>query len=359
MSLLATTTRGLESVAADEIESLTGAETSRHHPGMLAIDAPAEAALTLQRYARTLNRILVVVADEQFEDLAELTDIVAGAGLPEYFDTDRSFAVRAKRHGEHPFESPDVERAGGDAVSDAFADQSGERPAVDLENPDIVVRLFVRHDRVVVTLDVTGQYSLHRRAYRNRDHEAPLRPTTAAALVRVADPMPGDRVVDPCCGCGTIPIEGALLAGETTVRPSHDPLLPNLSIPEHNPAAEPSNSIPSTAAFAARDNDPEAVAATRENAGAAGVGDELTVSRADVTTDSLEADIVVADLPYGIRTESTQLPVLYEGFVKTVSAADPDRIVVLTANPDLLPYDPSQSCTVRRGNLEATLLVVE
>ncbi|RUS21428.1 hypothetical protein BC937DRAFT_92708 [Endogone sp. FLAS-F59071] len=47
--------------------------------------------------------------------------------------------------------------------------------------------------------------------YRNRIAfgRTAMRPTIAHCLVRMANPQPGDIVLDPCCGVGTIPIEGA------------------------------------------------------------------------------------------------------------------------------------------------------
>lgn len=358
MGLLATTTRGLEPVAIAELAALTGADARRHHPGMLSVDAPPATAPALQRYARTLNRVLVVVGRTTFEGLEGLSRAVRAVDLPAYLRSDQSFAVRATRHGEHPFTSPDVERVAGQAVVDEFRERTGETPPVDLDDPTAILRLFVRHGRVVIAVDATGQYSLHRRAYRTREHEAPLRPTTAAAMVHLADPDAGDRVVDPCCGCGTIPVEAALLAAGAPVQPTFDPALSDLDLPDAD-ADRPTNGIPSALAVAARDHDPAAVGATRENAASAGVSTALTVSNRDVTTDPVDADVVVTDLPYGLRTGSAQLPALYEGFARTVSAADPDRLVVLTANPDLLPYEPTEAFTVRRGNLETTLLVAD
>ncbi|MEF8901792.1 MAG: THUMP domain-containing protein [Halovenus sp.] len=358
MGLLATTTRGLEPVAIEETATLTGADARRHHPGMLSVAAPPATAPTLQRYARTLNRVLVVVGRTTFEGLEGLSRAVRAVDLPAYLQPDQPFAVRATRHGEHPFTSPDIERVAGQAVVDEFHERTGEAPPVDLDDPTVILRLFVRHERVVIAVDATGQYSLHRRAYRTREHEAPLRPTTAAAMVHLAGPDAGDRVVDPCCGCGTIPIETALLAAGTPVRPTVDPALSDRHFPDAD-TDPPANGIPSTLDVVARDHDPAAVGATRENAASAGVSAAVAVTKRDVTTDPVDADVLVTDLPYGIRTGSAQLPALYEGFAETVSATDPDRLVVLTANPDLLPYEPTETYTVRRGNLEATLLVVD
>uniref|UniRef100_A0AAU1I8Y8 Methyltransferase domain-containing protein n=1 Tax=Streptomyces sp. NBC_00180 TaxID=2903632 RepID=A0AAU1I8Y8_9ACTN len=51
---------------------------------------------------------------------------------------------------------------------------------------------------------------LHRRAYKQRTIPGTLHPPLAAAMARLADIRPGQVVLDPCCGAGTLLIEAAL-----------------------------------------------------------------------------------------------------------------------------------------------------
>lgn len=48
---------------------------------------------------------------------------------------------------------------------------------------------------------------LHRRDYKRRTIPGTLHPPVAAAMARLAAPRPGELVVDPCCGAGTLLIE--------------------------------------------------------------------------------------------------------------------------------------------------------
>ncbi len=73
----------------------------------------------------------------------------------------------------------------------------------------VVVR--VHRDEVQVSLDSSGAL-LHRRGYRLATARAPLRESLAAALLLASGWDPATPLVDPLCGSGTIPIEGALLA---------------------------------------------------------------------------------------------------------------------------------------------------
>ena len=81
-------------------------------------------------------------------------------------------------------------------------DESGETPLV-------IVRLF--RDDCTVSIDTSGAL-LHRRGYRLATAKAPLRETLGAAVLLASGWDPATALVDPLCGAGTIPIEGAMIA---------------------------------------------------------------------------------------------------------------------------------------------------
>lgn len=357
MRFLATTNRGLEAIAGEEINDLVRSEPTVHHPGVIEFEAPERAAWVLQTHARTLHRVLVEWHRTECESLAGIYDVARSLPVTEYIDPEQALAVRAKRHGGHDFTSPDVEREVGAALIDEYRAQRGDRPPVDLEEPTVIVRVFVRHERVVFAIDATGQHSLHRRAYREYEHDAALRPTVAAAMVRLADPDPGDRLIDPLCGGGTIPIEAALTRRNTPVRPTHEPAvseLPFLDVSREKRPAKPPLDID----IVGRDSDEECVAGARRNARTAGVADQTTFAVADATATAIDGDIIVSDLPFGIRTSSEGLHALYSEFFERLSETDWTRLVLLTARPELVPYTPTREFTVRRGRLEVSLLVI-
>ena len=72
-------------------------------------------------------------------------------------------------------------------------------------------RVFFMKDNVTVGLDTTGE-SLHKRGYRKLTAKAPIAENLAASLIMLT-PWRKDRIlVDPFCGCGTFPIEAAMIA---------------------------------------------------------------------------------------------------------------------------------------------------
>jgi len=61
--------------------------------------------------------------------------------------------------------------------------------------------------------------ALNRRGYRKDAGEAPLKENLAAGIVRLSGWQPGEALLDPMCGSGTIVIEAAMMA--LAIPPGH------------------------------------------------------------------------------------------------------------------------------------------
>ncbi|KAM5281347.1 tRNA (guanine(6)-N(2))-methyltransferase THUMP3 [Ctenodactylus gundi] len=112
------------------------------------------------------------------------------------------FRVTCNRAGEkHCFTSNEAARDFGGAVQEYF------KWKADMTNFDVEVLLNIHDTELIVGIALTEE-SLHRR---NITHFGPttLRSTLAYGMLRLCAPQPTDIIVDPMCGTGAIPIEGA------------------------------------------------------------------------------------------------------------------------------------------------------
>ncbi|KAM6162033.1 tRNA (guanine(6)-N(2))-methyltransferase THUMP3 [Erethizon dorsatum] len=112
------------------------------------------------------------------------------------------FRVTCNRAGEkHCFTSNEAARDFGGAVQNHF------KWKADMTNFDVEVLLNIHDNEMVVGIALTEE-SLHRR---NITHFGPttLRSTLAYGMLRLCAPQSTDIIVDPMCGTGAIPIEGA------------------------------------------------------------------------------------------------------------------------------------------------------
>ena len=79
------------------------------------------------------------------------------------------------------------------------------------DTPVAEVRVYLDRDEAALYLDLSGE-PLFRRGYRTEGGAAPLRETTAAALLFLAAWRRKHPLCDPFCGSGTIAIEAAMYA---------------------------------------------------------------------------------------------------------------------------------------------------
>lgn len=211
--LLLTTTEGLEAVAAAECGEL-GFPSRSITPGTLFVPVTeamlAPSVRRLNALTRCVDRVGVLLAEADIDGLAEAEAVARRAPLGDWMPAGSSFAVRAVRRGEHEFRSPDLAGAVGAATIEAIESSRGDRPPVNLDDPDIVLRVDLRQRRLLLWLDTTGYKALHDRRWRVYTHMASMRPTVANLLLRLAGPY--TALVDPFCGGGTLPIEAVLQA---------------------------------------------------------------------------------------------------------------------------------------------------
>ncbi|MDZ7849235.1 MAG: hypothetical protein U5L96_22340 [Owenweeksia sp.] len=78
-------------------------------------------------------------------------------------------------------------------------------------NPEIVIDIYIAREKVVVSLDSSGQ-SLHKRGYRQKADRAPISEVLAAGILKLTGWDGLQHFIDPMCGSGTFLIEAALMA---------------------------------------------------------------------------------------------------------------------------------------------------
>lgn len=354
MQLVATTTPGLEELAIDEIREYTGVEATVHHKGAVQFQAPPVAVALLNHRAGTLNRVLLVLETAQVAGLEEIYAVARNVPIETYLRPGEPFAVRSSRHGEHSFTSPEVADRVGQAVVDRTTEQFSDRLPVDLDTPTYVLRAYVRGEQLMLALDTTGRRSLHRRHWRDCEHDAPLRPTIAHAMLRAVEYTPEDTLFDPMCGSGTIPIEAGRLAIRAPPGGRDSFAYEAFAVEIPPPPALPPPQEP--APIAGGDRRRKWVQCARKNATAGGVADVVDFVQADATQMPPTADVIAVNPPFGIRT-STQAGPIHDALSATLTAGSWSRFVAVTTTPERLGVSVTKQIPFRFGRLDATLVV--
>lgn len=214
--LFATVPKGIESLLLKELKSL-GAEKIRKVRAGISYTGDLATAYRSCLWSRLASRILLKL--QSFSIGSEDDLYRASYDLPweEHFSVDNTFAVDATLVAAPLKHSHYAALRIKDAIVDRFRDRCGQRPSVDVRNPDVRFNFHLRKNEGSLAIDLSGD-ALHRRGYRQDAGEAPLKENLAAALLMRADwpdiAVSGGAFCDPMCGSGTLPIEAALMAGD-------------------------------------------------------------------------------------------------------------------------------------------------
>lgn len=216
--LLARTVRGIESIVADElVERRLGRvlrvghrdvlfEPARLGPDLLSprcADDVLLVAATLDGIGRRRDSLRELARTAERLPLRQLLERRERCGGGPFATVD----VSASFVGRRNYNRYDIEDAVGGPLSAALGrPYRGRRDGVAPPTGGLSFRVTIDGERATVAVRIADR-PLHRRPYRLRSTPGSLHPPVAQALVRMANPAPGERLLDPCCGSGTIPLE--------------------------------------------------------------------------------------------------------------------------------------------------------
>lgn len=155
------------------------------------------------------ERVQIVLGEFRAASFDEIFEGAKNAAIEEFAGKEDAFPV-AKGHslGSGITSIPAIQRTIKKALAERMAEKHGVKSLPE-SGRTVPVHFLLQKDIMLLTLDTTGA-SLHKRGYRSRSGEAPIRETLAAGIVDLAHVRESDVICDPFCGSGTILIEAAM-----------------------------------------------------------------------------------------------------------------------------------------------------
>jgi 23S rRNA G2445 N2-methylase RlmL len=217
------TTRGLEAVSANEIATLHAMTIGRI--GYRRITASCAKPLASALNLRTVDDVFLDLVTWRnvgrhrqtlafMRDLSSRLDLRAAAdkiAMLRAVPRSPAFSVTANFVGKRNYSAEELKRA----VSEGLMTRHDWRYAND-DAADLNVRIFIENEIAFVGLRL-GRAPLHEREYKKVHIAGSLKPPVAAAMLRLIGIAPGQSLLDPCCGAGTILAEagkfGATVCG--------------------------------------------------------------------------------------------------------------------------------------------------
>ena len=337
---------GLEAVLKREIQDL-GYEVSLVEDGRVTFRGDLQALCRANIFLRTAERVLLQVGRFRAETFDELFEGIKALPWEQYIPADGKFWVTKATSVKSKLFSPtDIQSI----VKKAMVERLKLRYQVNWfseEGAAYPVRITFLKDEAVVGIDTSGE-SLHRRGYRRLTSKAPITETLAAALIMLT-PWRGDRIlVDPFCGCGTFPIEAAMMAARMapgvnrsfTAENWKNLVARKLWYEAVTEAGDQADEGIKTD-IQGYDIDPDMVKAARENAREAGV-DHLIHFQARPVSElrhPKKYGFLITNPPYGERLEEREaLPGLYREIGEAFSRLDDWSMYLITGYEDAERY---------------------
>lgn len=344
ITLIATTTFGLEAVVKRELQAL-GFNELRVSNGRVEFDAAPKDIPTANLWLRSADRVLVKVDEFEVTDFDTLFERTYALPWDAWIHENGSFPVSGVSVKSQLESVPACQSIVKKAIAEKLKDEYATKTLPE-SGATFPIKISLHKDQALLTLDTSGS-GLTRRGYRLHAGMAPLKETLAAALVQLSFWKKERLLIDPLCGSGTILIEAAMLGRN---------IAPGL---RRSFASEDWDRIPSTAWNQARsraraaiksdvelrlfgyDIDPEMIAASKSNAKAAGVAGDIQFEQKalrDLWIDQ-EYGILISNFPYGVKMgDFKELNQLYLVFNKMFRKKAGWSVYVLTADKKFKDY---------------------
>ena len=340
MEFVATCLFGLESLLGAEIDEL-GYKRTETMDGRVSFEGDISAICELNIKLRFAERLYIKIGEFEaltFDDLFEGTKSLE---WERWIGKDDEFPVRGHSIKSALFSIPDCQKIIKKAVVSRLSAKYGvqwfEEKGVKYQ-----IDFFIFKNRATLMIDTSG-VPLHKRGYRPKTAEAPLRETLAAALAKLSRPREDVLFWDPFCGSGTIAIESAMMMLNRA--PGLDRAFISQTFPQISKRdwidarSEARSKIITDSNFEAYASDinPDAVALATECAKHAGVYDHIKIFQRDaLTIDTMgRRGTVVCNPPYGERLLTVkEAEELYRKMGKHFKNLDRWQIYVITSHEE-------------------------
>lgn len=303
---IATAAFGIESVLAAEVKGLgfTGVEVFN---GYVEYDSDLQGICRSNLWLRTAERVFIKVGAFKAETFEDLFQGVKALPWSDWLTGECEFPVNGKSVKSKLFSVSDCQAITKKAVVEHMKEKTGIAWFSE-KGEKMAITVSLLKDQATLMIDTSGE-GLHRRGYRAKGNDAPIKETLASALVQLSRWRSDQMLVDPFCGTGTILIEAAMMARN---------IAPGLG---RKFASEAWTCFPETLWKAARkeayeamkpdvelklvgsDIDPRAIKTARINSEEAGVEDAISFETRSLEDFSVHGNggVIITNPPYGER----------------------------------------------------------
>ena len=200
---------GVEGIVGDELKRMDAGEV-RVENGRVLFSGGPELLARANIGLRCAERVQIFMGSFPACSFEELFQGVKALPWEEWIGKNDRFPVKGWSLNSMLHSVPDCQAI----IKKAVVERLKERYHLswfEETGPLYQIQFTLLKDVVTLLIDTSGP-GLHKRGYRQNAGGAPIKETLAAAMVDLTRARTARRVLDPCCGSGTLLIEAALSA---------------------------------------------------------------------------------------------------------------------------------------------------
>ncbi|MDY8138964.1 THUMP domain-containing class I SAM-dependent RNA methyltransferase [Aquimarina sp. 2201CG5-10] len=367
--MVAKTFFGFEEILATELKNL-GAQKVQVGNRMVSFYGDIGFMYKANLCLRTALKILKPITSKKIHNEKDLYDFIQSIRWEDYLDPNDTFAIYATVNSTVFNHSRFVSLKAKDAIVDKFRKETGTRPNVDTDYPDLTINIHIQETLCTVSLDSSGG-SLHQRGYRKITNIAPINEVLAAGLLLLSGWRGQCDFLDPMCGSGTIAIEATMIACNIPANLNRKEfafekwLDWDMDLFEKIEEACLNKTKDFQYSIIGQDKAPSAVKKAKQNVENANLNDFVKIQEGNFFESIKEIDKplhMVFNPPYGERLQ-LDVEAFYSQIGDTLKQSYPDTNAwFITSNLEGLKYvglRPSRKIKVFNGKLESRLVKYE
>jgi putative N6-adenine-specific DNA methylase len=337
LQLIATTTFGLEAVCKRELMDL-GFEDIIVENGKVTFSATEKDIPIANIWLRTAERVLIKIGEFKALSFEELFEKTKALPWDEWIPEDGNFIVEGKSVSSKLYSISDSQRIVEKAIVEKL------KTKYDVEwfpktGAKYTIEVSILKDIATLTIDTSGE-GLHKRGYRDRAGDAPIKETLAAAMILLSYWNKERTLLDPFCGSGTIPIEAAMIG--RNIAPGLDrsfaaeewPRVPKEYWAEARREALKKIDNDVKLDIMGCDIDKRSILRARDNAANLGLEDDIQFFMKDMRNVDLKDNygVVITNPPYGERMgDKEEVEQLYVDLGKKFRALNTWSMYIITS----------------------------
>lgn len=337
IELIATTTFGLEAIAKRELMDL-GYKDLKVENGKITFKAREKDIPKANLWLRTADRVLLKMGEFKALSFDELFEKTKALPWDEWIPEDANFVVEGKSINSKLYSISDCQRIVEKAVIEKLKTKYNVQ-WFEKTGAKYTIEVALLKDIATLTIDTSGE-GLHKRGYRDRAGDAPIKETLAAAMILLSYWNKDRVLLDPFCGSGTIPIEAAMIG--RNIAPGLDRSFASEEWPRikkeywNQAKKEAFESINNETELKILgcDTDKRSILRARDNAANLGLDEDISFFMKDMRDVDLhdEYGVVITNPPYGERIgEREEVDQLYKDFGEKFRELDTWSVYVITS----------------------------